>query len=138
MQTISPKKLRYTLEQHLLWVMNACTMGTRAVFRNVDLQGVDLHETNLYGAILECVNLGGADLSSADLRGVNLCYANLRGANLGNAELRGADLRGAKLDGGIVNACRIRGARFTSDALPWLLLRPNWIHEREHVQIQIN
>jgi uncharacterized protein YjbI with pentapeptide repeats len=74
----------------------------------------------------------GLWLESDGVRGTR---ADFTGVNLQGADLRCADLRGAKLDGGIVGAWKILGAHFTLDALPWLMLRPNWAKERAHVHI---
>jgi hypothetical protein len=56
--------------------------------------------------------------------------ADMRNADLNGTNLAHADLRGAKLGGGIVGALSIKCAHFSPDALPWLMLRPNWSKEQ--------
>lgn len=91
-------------------------------FQSVDMNRINLHETNFSGADLSLVNLRGADLSSvslenanlkrADLRGADLRSANLRGANLHGADLRGANLVNADLMGAYVTKSDVTGAHF--------------------------
>jgi uncharacterized protein YjbI with pentapeptide repeats len=115
MRKICPEELKTSLVNHMLWCESGGVTGKQADFRNADLRGVDFRGVNLQFA-----NFTDADLSSADLEGV---------------ALTGANLRGTKLGCGIVGARTIRGAHFTPDALPWLMLRPNWPKEQDGVHI---
>jgi uncharacterized protein YjbI with pentapeptide repeats len=70
-------------------------------------------------------NFCGLDLKNLDLRG--LCFDE--------ADFTASDFRGALLDVRFVKTYSIYQAHFTEDALPWLMLRPNWTRECEHVYI---
>lgn len=76
--------------------------SVQRLIRDIDLSGVDLHETNLRAINFQGVNLlkadlRGANLQEADLRRARLIVANLQGANLKGANLRETDFRGANL-----------------------------------------
>jgi uncharacterized protein YjbI with pentapeptide repeats len=72
-----------------------------------------------------------ANLRRADLQG-----ADLRGADLHGAALMIADLRGADLDTNIRDCWSFEWSKFTSDALPWLILHPKWAEWKDSVQIE--
>ena len=76
-----------------------------------------------------------AHLLRADLRRAKLEGANLQEANLRYANLQGADLQGAVIPLSIRD-CNFRWAKFTPDALPWLILHPRWVDWKGTVQIK--
>jgi len=132
-------ELDQVLKQHWLWLKSAGAEGEKADLRGAvlgarrlgagrsyaNLQGADLRETNLRGASLQNANLSSAELQGADLRG----------AELQGADLRGANLRGAKFDINIRDCWGFTYAKFTPDALPWLMLHPEWTLLKDSVQI---
>jgi uncharacterized protein YjbI with pentapeptide repeats len=96
-------------------------------FRQVNLGGINLSETNLLGADFNCANLQGANLSRSILRGANFPATNLRGANLsrtnlwgaqfgnssiGYADLSGADLSNTQLGGIDFSHVNLSDAKF--------------------------
>ena len=88
----------------------------------------------------ERADLAAADLANVDLRGANLTGANLANTNLANANLRNAglanaDLRSANLPISIRDCWSFRRAKFSADALPWLILHPEWAEFKDTVQI---
>ena len=71
-----------------------------------------------------------------DSDGANGKLADLRGAHFLRAELWNIDLRDAKLDVNIRDCYGFAGAKFTPDALPWLILHPRWPELKDTVQIK--
>ena len=71
-------------------------------------------------------------LAWANLRGVDL-----RDANLYDTNLYGTDLCRAQLDVNIRDSRSFRDAKFTSDALPWLILHPEWSKLKDTVRIKV-
>jgi len=146
MKRISKSKLNKILKQHRLWLETDTRKGERAYLRHADLRGADLRGADLRRADLRHANLREADLLGADLQGAdlldvylqgaNLWRANLRDAHLRDAHLQGADLRGAELDTNIRSCWSFRLAKFTSDALPWLILHPKWAEWKDSAQIE--
>ena len=65
----------------------------------------------------------------------DLWGADLRGADLRVADLRCANLQGAELDTNIRNCRSFYKAKFTSNALPWLILHSRWAKFKDTVQI---
>lgn len=98
----------------------------------VNLEGVDLSETNLHtakleganlqGAHLEAVNLRSANLKDANLQGAFLQGANLQGANLIRANLQGAYLRGAKMQGAFLDGANLNDANLKDANLQGVML----------------
>ena len=144
-------ELDRVLQQHQLWVVSKGDEGACANLQYTDLQhtdhrgaclvGVKLRGADLQSVVLWGADLRGADLQSAvlwgaDLEGVDLRDANLRDADLRNADLRHADLRGAKFSINIRSCWRFCNAKFTADALPWLILHPQWTKWKDTVQIE--
>ena len=109
-------ELNRKLKQHQLWLETSGAEG----------KCVDLQNTNLQGAYLEWANLRRANLRDADLQ-----RARLMGVNL-----QGADLKGAKFDINIQDCWNFAQAKFTADALPWLILHPKWAEWKDTVQIE--
>lgn len=124
------------------------------------LSGVDLSQTNLYrmlagsckltninfssSSLINVVffraNLTGsnfcmADLTSADLSQTKLQNVNFLGANLTGCRFTYSDLRGAQFDINISQCWDFTDCKFSSDALPWLILHPNWAGIRDTVMI---
>jgi uncharacterized protein YjbI with pentapeptide repeats len=139
---INQKDLCELLEKHKLWVVSGGNEGIRGYLSNckikrtfTNLTGAELSSIDLRNTELVGVDLTGANLKSADLRYSDFRDADLTNACLESADLEGTNFVGAKLDRGIVQAWTIYGARFSPDALPWLMLRPNWTKERDHVHI---
>ena len=156
---VAPEELDQVLAAHKLWAESTRRKGKwedleGANLRKAKLQGADLYRANLLGANLRKAELQGAELceaelceadlrgahlEGADLRGADLCWADLRGADLTNANLHGANLEGADLRGATTppstRDCWFRRAKFSPDALPWLILTPNWAVWKDTVQI---
>ena len=134
------------LQQHKLWLETNYHEGARADLRGAYLRGANLWQANLREAYLreaylQSANLWGADLREANLRGADLQRADLRGADLRDADLRraylwDADLWGAQLDVNIRHCYSFNFARFTPDALPWLILHPHWTKWKDNVTIE--
>jgi serine/threonine protein kinase, bacterial len=111
----------------------------------LNLQGVDLSETNFHSAQLQKTNLQGANLYNSDfgrasLTGANLKEANLSKAYFNHADLEGADLRGADLTHAYFSNANLRGtnlcganlcgAKISDEQLAlaktnWMTIRPN-------------
>lgn len=111
----------------------------------LNLQGVDLSETNFHSAQLQSTNLQGANLHNSDFGRASLTKANLRDANLSkayfnHADLEGADLRGADLSHAYLSNANLRGANLCGANLSgakisdeqlalaktnWMTVRPN-------------
>jgi len=129
------------LQKHQLWLETCGTKGARADLQWADLRCVDLRGVDLWCADLQRVDLRGADLRGADLRGVDLLGADLREVDLREADLRHADLvcadlRGVQLGISIRDCYSFCNAKFTADALPWLILHPRWVKLQHLVQIE--
>ena len=134
-------ELERVLKQHKLWLESKGAKGARASFQytnlcKANLTNAHLQIARLLGANLQGANLQGANLHDADLSAANLSCTNLRGANLIDANLRYVDLRGAQLDINICDCQSFFEAKFTSDALPWLILHPNWAELKGNVKIE--
>jgi uncharacterized protein YjbI with pentapeptide repeats len=125
MKKITREELDQILQQHQLWLDTEGGQGQRA----------NLHGAYLRHAILVGTNLQGADLRHANLLGADLRCADLRGAHFLRAELWNIDLRDAKLDVNIRDCYGFAGAKFTPDALPWLILHSRWSELKDSVQI---
>lgn len=87
---------------------------------DLNLNGVDLSETNLVGVDLYEANLSEANFCGANLNYANIEFADLSGANLNGASLSGAylemtDFSGANLSGANLTMSHLSGALF-SDA----------------------
>ncbi|MBH8567004.1 pentapeptide repeat-containing protein [Nostoc sp. CENA67] len=111
----------------------------------LNLQGVDLSETNFHSAQLQSTNLQGANLHNSDFGRASLTKANLKDANLSkayfnHADLEGADLRGADLSHAYLSNANLRGANLCGANLSgakisdeqlalaktnWMTVRPN-------------
>lgn len=104
-----------------------------ALLRDVQLNGAELHEVDLFGATLEDVRLGGAsarlaNFSGAVLRDVSLRRADLTGAVFQGAWLYGVDFRGAHLLPGQLNsAAHVADSCVFDDPIQ----RPPMAHGRE-------
>ena len=149
------------ISQHKKWLESDGEQGERASFQDLDLRGADLRGADLRNAYFGRANLTGADLRGvnlndtwvnsalfrdADLRGACLRDTSFTGAKADGIDLRGADLREAvfsstdlrraKLDVGFRDCSRFWHARFTADALPWLILHPLWNEGSNSVRIE--
>jgi len=125
--------LNKILEQHKLWVTSRESEGERANLKNANLKGADLSDANLTDANLTGAHLANAcftGATGADLEGADLTRANLTGANL-----KDANLTGAEIDHNIRDCWHFRFARFSPDALPWLILHPRWAEDKDTVTI---
>ena len=151
MKKITREVLDQIVRQHQLWLDSDGDKGERADLQGADLRGAYLVDayldganfggSNLRFASLGFANLHGANLHFADLQSASLCYANLQGANLGGANLSNADLfnadhRCARFNTNIRNCLGFSGAKFTPDALPWLILHPRWPELKDTVRIE--
>ena len=151
MKKITREELDQILQQHQLWLDNNGDKGERAVFNSANLSNTSFRGANLRLANLSGANLIGADISRTDLQGANLQgadlidvhlqntdlrIANLQDANLQGGNLYGADLRNAWFNTNIRDCSSFRSAKFTSDALPWLILHPKWSAVKDTVRIE--
>ena len=146
MKNITRKQLDQILADHRLWLDSNRKSGKRANLSRVNLRwaklfGAQLREANLRWtdlreAQLQGVNLQGADLSGAALPGANLYGANMFDADLNGAYLREVNLRGATLPLSIRDCLSFYRAKFSPDALPWLILHPQWSEWKDSVQIE--
>ena len=161
--TLSPSKIRKLLLAHKQWQEHYLIAGyghegrgCRLEIHGSELAGADLQDTFLADANLQDADLRGtilnyscfhrADLRRADLRGTDFRWSSfqsakmqdvdLRGADLRDAEFLNTDLRGAKLVNNIRTCRTFHGAKFTADALPWLILHPRWAVMKDTVQIE--
>ena len=133
--------LNKILEQHELWITSDKSEGERANLMNASFYRASFYRANLYNANLTGANLTYAHLKGADLKGADLRDANLTGANLTDADLRTANLRntnltGAKIDHNIRDCYGFRFAKFSPDALPWLILHPHWTEAKDTVETE--
>jgi len=134
-------ELDHVLEQHRLWAETGGAEGEQVDLQDANLTNADLQDANLPYANLQGANLSGANLQGADLTDADLPYANLQGADLTGAylwcaDLTDADFREAKLDIRIRDCFSFERAKFTPDALPWLVLHPKWAEMQKTVQIE--
>ena len=136
MKQITQEELDQVLQHHKLWLSSGGVKGRCANLKGTDLRGCNLHGVNLCRANLQGADLQGADLQDADLHFSNFRDANLQGANLENAYFHGADLRRTWFDVNIRDCSCFLRAKFTPDALPWLILHPRWPEWRGRVQIE--
>jgi uncharacterized protein YjbI with pentapeptide repeats len=141
MRQITKPKLDQILKQHQLWLESDGHEGARARLEDADLQGSDLRGADLQAANLRRADLRRADLRDVDLRGADLQGSDLREADLREADLEGAgpwdaDLRGAQFSTNIRHCHGFAGAKFTADALPWLILHPSWVDWKDSVRIE--
>ncbi|MGB1007055.1 MAG: pentapeptide repeat-containing protein, partial [Thalassobaculaceae bacterium] len=96
------EELTRMIADHLTWVSNNGSKGSRADLSRRDIRGQSLQQTNLSAAVMPFVvapdsdwrqmYLLMSDLSFADLRNTDLTRSNLRGATLRRANLSGANL----------------------------------------------
>ena len=140
MRQITKPKLDQILQQHKLWLESDGHEGARAHLEDADLRGSDLRGAELQAANLRRANLRRADLRDVDLRGADLQGSDLREADLRGADLEGAgpwdaDLRAAQFSTNIRHCHGFAGAKFTADALPWLILHPKWAEMQKTVRI---
>ena len=141
MKKITQEELSRILQQHKLWietngVTGQCAELQDANLRYTNLRGAGLQDADLRGANLQGANLYDANLRSADLQDANLQGANLQGADLRYVDLWNADLRHARFNTNILDCSSFSGAQFTSDALPWLILHPEWSELKDTVEIE--
>ncbi len=93
-------------------------------FRNANLSGVDFRRSSFSRADFRQADLSGAILSGTDLSGADLRMANLTGAHLGRADLMGAKLSGAilveaELLGVNLNGVDLSGANLSRAKIDW-------------------
>jgi hypothetical protein len=117
---MNQEELDQILTDHRLWLSTDGKLGKRADLRRADLCRADLQE----------VDLRWADLFKANLRG-----ANLRGANLTDANLSDTDLREVDPPLSIRDCFSFHSAKFSPEALPWLILHPKWPDWKDVTQI---
>ena len=86
------------------------------------------------GSAQEEARLDAVSQEAGSARGA--AESALAGSGLDGADLRGADLRGARLSTNIRDCYSFCDAKFTSDALPWLILHPKWSELKGTVQIE--
>ena len=127
---ISDHELAMELDAHELWLRTDGQQGRRASLRGARLAAKNLQHCNLIGADLARADLRYVDISNGVLRGADLTDANLHGAYLDYA-----DFTHSKLPISIRSCQSFRHAQFSPDALPWLVLHPNWPEMRDSVQI---
>ena len=137
---MTQEELDQILAAHKLWLESGRKRGKRAHLLKADLRGANLEGANLQEVNLRYANLQGADLRGANLFEADLYSADLRAANLQEADLRWARLAWTNLRGAIVplsirNCDSFYGAKVSADALPWLILHPEWPKYQKPVRI---
>lgn len=140
MKKITQEELKEILAAHKLWLESSRKRGKRAHLLRADLRRAKLEGANLQEANLRYANLQGADLRGANLFEADLYSADLRDANLQEAELRWARLVWTNMCGAIIplsirNCVSFYGTKFSADALPWLILHPQWANDKHAVKI---
>ena len=135
---MTQKERNRILKQHRQWLETDGVEGQRADLEDANLRRAGFELARLYFANLCDADLRGTDLEDANLQNADLRDADLRNANLRNADFRCAKLQGAELDTNIRNCWSFAGAKFASDALPWLILHPKWAEFKGTVQILPN
>ncbi|MBD2691054.1 pentapeptide repeat-containing protein [Anabaena catenula] len=101
-----------------------CRDLSNSCLKKLDLTGLNLSFSILYGADCEntnftntnlyCANFHSADLRGADFTNADLRYAILIGANLRGADFTNADLRYINLHGVDLTYSKTEGAKFTT------------------------
>jgi hypothetical protein len=79
--------------------------------------------------------LRGADLRKAYFWDADLRHIDLRDANLRDTDFESTDLRFAQFGANIRDCLSFKFALITSDALPWLILHPEWSEWKRTVRI---
>lgn len=112
-----PFGMTEVLEKHAEWLASNGSRGAKADFRDLSLDGSDLHQTEfLVGrTVLNDVDLRQADFRTARLRNVDFTAANLQDARFDQANLRwailaNANLRRANFTGANMQSVDLRGA----------------------------
>ncbi len=86
----------------------------------VNLQGAELHASQLTEANMEATHLEWADLSKSQMQGANLFRANLIGSIMTDSNLEKANLAEAILNGAILQNANLSGANLTRADLNWV------------------
>ena len=135
MKKFTQEELDQILAAHKLWLESSRKRGKRADLQGVNLRGVHLQGANLYGVNLRGADLRKTNLYRANLAGANLQEANLEGANLSEVNLGWSNLRRAIVPLSIRDCDTFQRAKFSAEALPWLILHPKWPEWQDRVQI---
>ncbi len=98
-------KLKFLLDQHMLWLASQAKEGSQLTLFDPDFRGVDLNGLNLSEAIIPGANFAGTELSNIDFYACNLASADFSGAvlthvDLTKANLDNGDLTNTKVVGG--------------------------------------
>jgi menaquinone-dependent protoporphyrinogen oxidase len=86
----------------------------------VNLQGAELHASQLTEANMEASHLQWADLSNSQMQGANLFRANLIGSIMTDSNLEKANLAEAILNGAILQNANLFEANLTRADLNWV------------------
>ena len=91
MKKITQKELNEIIKKHQMW-LNDENGGERARFNDMNLNGLDLSNSNLEAAYFCGTDLVHSNLENCNLKSCQMCYADLSYANLKNANIQYADL----------------------------------------------
>lgn len=80
-------KLKFLLDQHMLWLASQAKEGSQLTLFDPDFRGVDLNGLNLSEAIIPGANFAGTELSNIDFYACNLASADFSGATLRDVQL---------------------------------------------------
>jgi uncharacterized protein YjbI with pentapeptide repeats len=109
-------------------------------FGRFDCSSLDLSNRSMICEDLSWAICTNAKFNKADLCATSFFQADLRGSDFRDADLcnvifASADLREAKFDHNLFHVMDISRAKFSIDALPWLMLRPNWLVEKMQIKL---
>lgn len=109
---------RMTRDELLSIINTEREVGKIPDLMDVDLQGINLRDTDLHG-----IALWGNDLRDTDLRGANLAGSNLHGADLRHANLAGANLENTLLPYANLQCADLQGTNLHNAQLIFANLR---------------
>lgn len=97
MKEMTKEQLRTMIDRHEIW-LDGGVSGRQACFKDCDLRGMDLSDSNLQNVNFTGADLRGANLTRADLRNSKLVKVKLAGACLNDINLQSAKFSVAKED----------------------------------------
>jgi uncharacterized protein YjbI with pentapeptide repeats len=142
MKKLTNEECIYRLSDHHIWrKRQAITRQyipdgiSEFKIHDYDIMGVSFFKKDLTLVKFYGINCQGVDFRNAYCSSSTFFNCDMRNANLTNANFIHADLRFTKFDDALINAGTILQSIFTSDALPWLILRSDWLSVRDFVHI---
>ena len=110
MKKLTQKEVNEIIKKHQMWLNNE-EGGKQAKFSDMNLNGLDLSNSNLEDAYFSGTDLVGANLENCNLRSCQMSYADLSFANLKNCNLQHADLGSCILSHTNLENCDLNMAR---------------------------